>query len=62
MANKASKHKKIEQIQDMIVHSEKFKSQYGAQVTMIAKLLVFASDELIDKIYAFLVIESKQKN
>ena len=56
----SAKESKLQKIQELISSSKKFNTTYRNKTALIAKMLVFANEDLIDRVYAFLLLESNQ--
>lgn len=54
-----TKKEKLDEISRMIENSPSFKSRFKAQTQIIQKVLPFIDQGLVDRIYAFLILESK---
>lgn len=57
------KAKKVDLILSMIDGSPRFQREYGIKLIILKKVIPILGEELIDKMYAFLLLESnEQKN
>jgi hypothetical protein len=54
-----TKKEKMDEISIMIANSPSFKSRFNTQISLIQKVLPFIDQQLVDRIYAFLLLESK---
>jgi hypothetical protein len=55
------KQEKVQQVLSMIDRSERFKLEYGVKLKFLKLLLPVINDELLDKIYGYLILEQTQK-
>ena len=54
-----TKKEKLDEISRMIELSPSFKNRFKTQTALIKKVLPFIDTALVDRIYAFLILESK---